>query len=567
MKTKIFILFLLVVPAILNGQSSKEVNVLSYYSVGNSLDGELLIDRTNVLRFFPIFAMRDRVDSVHVTIYFGSNMYERFAQPYDNKKYWQVLLPKFRLGEAIQRLEVEVKIELDAKYSQTIILYKNVQSALKMVDEEYENLKKLFDDIKNKRAELDTSLNQIRSSINTLKDTIKAFTKKISNNNINGKIDSLNLDKAKNLIDSLAIVLKESDLFQTIHRYNTSAFQKLDSILTHIDSTSVFAFSKDTTKAREHINTLKLFAKSLSDSLHVADSISNSSNTYFFALLNDTTFAGSLSSLKTQLDSLSKNSLEPIKNKFNTIQALLSNNTSTLYRHMEALDKIIKRLKPFILPDSSKGENHKVLESRIDILLQQQDSMRDTLRNRMATELMIGFVDPNYSGPSVTKADIIIDTCLRYVRILYRNYKTSLRYMPALDPSERMGIFRIRYVPFPIVGTPDRPSPTLMKPMSVGSPTVFEIGLAFGDAIVPGDDFVPTEFSWKRLGVAFAITERLFSDSARVIGLALTYDFNSYGSIGIGGNFAGNEVHGYLSLGINKKAFEAVIKGLAGLFK
>jgi hypothetical protein len=35
----------------------------------------------------------------------------------------------------------------------------------------------------------------------------------------------------------------------------------------------------------------------------------------------------------------------------------------------------------------------------------------------------------------------------------------------------------------------------------------------------------------------------------------------------LGGNFAGDEVHGYASFGINKKAFDAVLAGLAGLFR
>ena len=183
------------------------------------------------------------------------------------------------------------------------------------------------------------------------------------------------------------------------------------------------------------------------------------------------------------------------------------------------------------------------------------------------SEIIHELSDTSYVGPSVRKSDIVVDLEGGTGRILYRNYKSALRYMPALDPAERMGIFRVRYIPFPIVGTSSNPRMNLMKPMSATSPTVFEVGLAFGDAIVPGDEFVVPEFSWRRLGVAFATTEKLFSDSAEIIGLALTYDFNSYGSIGIGGNFARNEVHGYASLGINKKAFEAVIGGIAKLFK
>jgi hypothetical protein len=205
--------------------------------------------------------------------------------------------------------------------------------------------------------------------------------------------------------------------------------------------------------------------------------------------------------------------------------------------------------------------------------LEQSESMyhlallRDSLISVLERGIELGLLDTLYTGPSVRKSDLIIDADFSHASILYRNYKTSLRYMTALDPAERLGIFRIRYVPFPVFGSQTRPRMSLSRPMSTTSPTIFEVGLAFGDAVVPGDQFLVPEFSWRRLGIAFAISERLFSDSAEVIGLALTYDFNSYGSIGIGGNFARNEVHGYASLGINKKAFEAVTKGLAGLFK
>ena len=190
----------------------------------------------------------------------------------------------------------------------------------------------------------------------------------------------------------------------------------------------------------------------------------------------------------------------------------------------------------------------------------------DTLVRRLRHEIEMGLVDTLYSGPSVRPSDLVIDPSFTSARILYRNYKRELRYMPALDPAERMGIFRIRYVPFPVAGLPGNPKTTLRGPFGE-NPTVFEVGLAFGDAIVPGDEFVVPEFSSKRLGVAFAVTEKLFNDDARIIGLVLTYDFNSYGSIGIGGNFAQHETNPYFSFGINKKAFEAVLSGLAGLFK
>ncbi len=43
-----------------------EANVISYYAVGNSLDGQPMVDMPNVLRFFPVFAMRREIESVSV---------------------------------------------------------------------------------------------------------------------------------------------------------------------------------------------------------------------------------------------------------------------------------------------------------------------------------------------------------------------------------------------------------------------------------------------------------------------------------------------------------------------
>jgi hypothetical protein len=106
----------------------------------------------------------------------------------------------------------------------------------------------------------------------------------------------------------------------------------------------------------------------------------------------------------------------------------------------------------------------------------------------------------------------------------------------------------IRYVPLPIVGTDQHPRMNLKRPFGDELPVVYEIGLSFGDAIIIGDNLVVPEFSLKWMGVAMALTEKLFEPSAQVIGIVLTYYFNSYGSIGIGGNFAGKSPHGYASL-------------------
>jgi hypothetical protein len=459
MKTTTLLLLLAIIPVVLIAQSTDEPNVLSYYAVGNSLDGQLMIDMPNVLRFFPVFAMHQQVDSVSVTVFYGGHICTRAADCLSGKRYWQVSLPSFTLGEAIQRLEVETRIDLR----------EFVRTRFPLVSEARQGVLKAKNSLKSKR----------------------------------GYLDSLLQGHDKILSDSM------KPHFATFVKQSNAEFEKFG------------IKSVEADRLRMHLG--------------------KSSESY-----------------TAYRDSLAKTlSLDEA--------ALVVIDRLTL----ERLEGFLKYMGDFRTYQDTKAylvrsvEEAKSQEGRLDSLSAAVD---DSIRILIAKEIGADLSDTLYSGPGIRKSDIIVDPDLSNAHLLYRNYKTSLRYMPALDPAERMGIFRARYVPFPIVGTQSSPRMNLKKPMSTSSPTVFEIGLAFGDAIVPGDEFVVPEFSWRRLGIAFAVTERLFSDSADVIGLALTYDFNSYGSIGIGGNFARNEVHGYASLGINKKAFEAVIGGISKLF-
>ena len=185
---------------------------------------------------------------------------------------------------------------------------------------------------------------------------------------------------------------------------------------------------------------------------------------------------------------------------------------------------------------------------------------------QMVDEIAEGYTDSLYSGPAIKKSDLRISDNLHTAILLYRYYKNNLRYRKALDPAEHLGIFRARYIPFPVAGTPSEGKVQLLAPMQTGSPAVFEVGLSFGDDVVSGNNTFNPAFSVSRLGVAMVITEKLFSSDAQILGLALTYDFNSYASIGVGRNLAQGKSYPYYSFGINKKAFEQLIKALAGLF-
>jgi hypothetical protein len=468
---------ILLVAVALSGISradNDKYNVLSYYAVNNSLDGQLIIENINVLRFYPVFAMRDSVDRVNVTIYYGGNIFERDAERMDDGKYWQVLLPIFRLGEAIQRMEVTTHFRLNESYGRRFHYYKT----------ESDKNKVLF----------------------------KILTKE--QEQVTAKYKELFQGASRNRLEQKQLALKQSS--------------ELDSTLKSLGLNDV---------------QIRVLRKALENGINV------------YSSTRDSLFGvnPSLKNLETDLD---------IKNRIDTLIA----------KKLDLLQQYVINYQEFKIQrekylGSTYGEE--VSKLTLDSLNENQqrlDVYLDSLKQEIAREIEVGLTDTMYTGPSVRKSDIIIDSNFAGAHILYRNYKKELRYMPALDPAERMGIFRVRYVPFPITQIAGENKSRLHGPFG-GNFTVFEVGMAFGDAIVPGDEFVMPEFSFKRLGVAFAITEKLFSDSAQVLALALTYDFNSYGSLGVGGNFAQHEVNPYFSFGINKKAFEAVLSGLGKLFK
>ncbi len=416
-KTFIFLLSVICCFGVLNAQD--DINVLRYYAVDNSLDGQPAVDLVNILRFYPVFAMQDGIKTVQVTIYYGANRFCRKAEKMKEGKYWQVLLPKFRLGEAIQRLEVEVRFEFK-KTNVERFHSSRLVAEQKFVDNKFKTRKKQF------ALDIDKS------------DTVYA--------RIVGKEDT----------------------------------------------------SKD----------------------------------YFKAF----------------------------KKSFKTYISLRDSGLSTLQKRNQLDNWMIERLQ---LRDEYLNDFH-AKEERIGLI-------KKKLVTEVLNEIEAGLIDTSYAGPSVKKSDFVLveDKEGRPIaaKILYRNYKQSLRRLQTFDPVEKMGIFRVRYVPFPIVGSEADSKVKLLAPLQETSPTVFEVGLSFGETIVRGDEFVLPSFSIDRLGVAFAITEKMFDDDAEVRALALTYDFNSYGSLGVGANFHGDKTRWYFSFGINKRAFENAIAGLTQLFQ
>ena len=465
-----------VVCTAMKAQEYTTPNVLSYYAMGNSIDGQPMIETANVLRFYPVFALQYFTDTVIMTIYYGPYVYTDTARPMNNKQYWEARLPRFELGEAIQRIDVRTTIDISKHPIRRRILaaYNSVKDKL---DSFLNDAKQKLDSTG--AADLTTRLQESMKSLEkSSMDLQHKITTKIDTINSNLNCDTL----------------------------------KLDSIIQQLRNTASFT---DVTKSDDLRNQIESY---LSEKNQSIDNISEWKNelTTYQTIINE--------AIKTFLKENTEN-----------IQAAIQNGSHTL------------------------TEFNKTITSQI---ITSSNSLRDDIANESYEQI----TDTNYSGPSVRKGDVIINGDSNYIQILYRNHKTSLRQLPALDPVESLGLFRARFIPFVVAGK------NLLTTFTGENSAVFEVGLAFSDVRVSGDDFVKPTLSIQRLGVAFAITNRLFGDDARIRALALTYDFNSYGSIAAGVNFPGKESSSlmknelYMSFGVNKRAFEQMLKGLAGLF-
>lgn len=483
----IAVALVLLAPTHLIGQvkESAEENVLSYYAVDNSLDGQPLIDQNNLMRFYPVFAFRADIQRVHVNVYHGSDVFSRPADRMDNGRFWQVKLPEFELGEAIQRFEVELTISIDDDLKRQA---DRMQAALSQAEGSILGLVPVFNALNASRSALATEVNSLLARLKTINSTWESTSAP------QAKVNSVN-QVIEDLADKLTTL-------QTKLEDATDEVARLIGAGTPCDPTAV------------------------------------------------TTLQAEIVALETQLDEV-RSLRDDIESRLGDVKQAYED------RLLDA--NAIAKVAAAVGGQDAQAQVVADYRAAVREWARQIDTLRSEIYERIRREL----TDTAYIGPSIRKSDIILDDDLTSARILYRNYKHSLRRLPALDPAERLGIFRGRYVPFAVVGK------RLLTPLDGSSyEPVFEIGLTFGDAIVSGDDFVVPEFSLRRLGVAFAITNRLFNSDAAVRALALTYDFNSYGSVAVGAHFGvGEKVEPYYSFGINKKAFEDLIGEIQRLFE
>ncbi len=503
-----FITIALIVCAIsLQLEAQHDVNVMSYYAVGNSMDGRPMIDKQNILRFYPIYAMRDSVKYAKLTVYYGGDIYQRDMDKLDYGSYWETILPQFKLGEAIQRFEVETKISFD---SSLVGIGLNI---LRKISAKESQLTKEFKKNKELRgSDPDKIYNQKLDTLYQLYDKQDSIYKKL--------IDDLGLT-----FDNLGSLLHVSDGKQKI----------IDQI--NSDCESAKQIIESSSFPKEKITILEY------------NSIFGQLEKFKILFHNETVDSALLSKIiENNWCDDRKKFIEKEIDDFISINSKLETKIERLNTKMDSISKANYNFRR--LQDSLSNFENKKLE------------IADDIRNRILDEL----TDTTFSGISVRKSDIIIDPEFAYARILYRNYKLSLREMPALDPVESEGIFRIRYIPFPVTATKNNEKVRLFRPFDDNSTTVFEIGLSFGDRYIASDKIIIEPFSFNRFGFAFAITEELFSEDAQILALALTYDFNSYASLGVGANLAQQDVTPYFSFGINQRAFKAVMKSIVGIF-
>lgn len=434
----------------INLSAQYDYNVMSYYAADNSLDGQPRVDMVNVLKFYPVFAIQDSIKKVMVSIYYGDDTFIAEADKMNSGKYWQTLLPEFNLGDALQRVEVEMHYAIPDRL---LTRFKNFYSELKRDKLQLERAK---DNNVN-------ALNNIKLAVEDLSGLKFSYAVNVLNKSF-PNLESINNLNTADINDRIQLTIKYRDI------------------------------------------------------LDIKEQLSEVSEKFMHFVNDSTKFFYTVELIKQRNDSAA--SLKRLNSLYKEKQNLVS-------------------------------------------------KYRDSLSQEIFEDIIGEYSDTSFSGPAIRKSDLVISDDFKSAILLYRYYKNNLRYRKALDPAENLGIFRARYVPFPIVRRSGEKydKVKLIRPGEKNAPVVFEIGLGFGDEVVSGNNTFEPAFSISRLGVAIVLTDKLFTDDADILGLALTYDFNSYASIGIGRNLAQGRSYPYYSFGINRKAFEQLLIGLAGIFK
>lgn len=540
MKLQKLLIYTAVLCALSGYVLAREANVLHYYGVTNEVDGQLLSNEQNILRFYPVHTMRPGIDTVIVSVYYGSKDFSQQATKFDHGRYWQILLPPINLGQSIQKIEVEARFQLD---SARISRFESMQDNLERIVKQganrvsaQDNLALLAFHAKTKRylfADSDTVSSMPKALLNLfeLNRLIRVVEEEITGGQLELNLDdnnSISTDKIRKYLACYKVLAQSRPegygvLKQDVIRY-LKYFAKIDTI--------------ELTAAED----LKTIAQKVSESIKVQ---------------------------KARIDSN--------RAAMDDLAAYYYQSTNrSLYNESDPQTSFAERMQPVIFEyrlqqDAKNKDQYSQDRALLDSISfsRQIELLRlnDSLKQSIVRDYEILLTDTSRAGEGVRMSDLRLDIKARRASLLYRNYKKGLRRMPALDPAERIGIFRVRYVPFPVTTTTKETKVHRVAFSGEDAHAVFEIGLAFGDVYTANDLLVLPEFSFRRFGAAFALSEALFGDDAEIIAVALTYDINSFTSIGGGVNLANSLIRPYYSLGINKVAFEEVVRGVSKVIK
>lgn len=463
-------------------QSDDGINYLDYFASDNSLDNQPLIGTENHLRFFPVFALKDSTYSVQMRIYRNHDPVP-YCRNMDRMKdgiYWEALLPSFRLGQGIHRIEVEVQMSLDSDLHERYV--------------SLENLRKIAEHL---RKQSDSVLIAQTQVARNGKDQLSVMVQRMQRLDKLGDLDTLTrtaLSNASDLIKVIASLEKLMNENSTLVTNDTTV-----ALLPRLEGQVQHAILLSQTLQNDFDN-LRTVSQGTSDGIE---------------------------NIHVVVDEIAKQF-----NQINTLLSAINDSTLKLNEDLRSREVATEKIKR-----------------------ETEEQLYESVFSQIGSH--------EYSGPGVKKFDVVVDDSLKNAKILYRNYNLGMRRNPALDPAEQLGIFRARYVPFAVIGG------EMVSPTSTGANrmAVFEVGLGFGNLTIASDQLWKPALSPDRLGVIFAISQDLLSDSSTIRALALTYEFNAYGSISVGANFpinkegpARKEVESYFSFGINKKAFEALME-------
>ncbi|MBM2816114.1 MAG: hypothetical protein HW421_2876 [Ignavibacteria bacterium] len=497
---KIFSLYILIFFIVLNEATSKnqDINVINYYAAGNCLDGKPEVGKINLLRFYPVYALRDSTVAVKITIYNGSNVYIREAVKMDEGRYWQSLSPDLPLGSSIHRIDIEVRVRLKSS----------------PLSENYKKMMKAANSKTNALFGFSTSISNGNFYLNSINTNIEKLSMEMKN------FDAQNISSLNNY-------------FKFIDNNYHESFGKLND---KIDDMLLIADKRFTEIAKQ---------KEIPDTL---DSHTSADNIE--------------SAIPKEEVRRFKAEWEEIRNTLKSSQSSFEQYSIVNSDKFEQITKLIGEINKKL--DEANAANNSIRDifaaaakdgkETISIDNKKLAGYTDTLKAELLREIEKETIDTNVIGPPIKRSDIILDDTLSEVKILYKNYNTATKTYPQLEPRENLGIFRFRLIPIAIIGQ------NLHKSLSGMSSVVMEVGLSFGNQSIISNNLFSPEFLVERFGVSLAFNLAAVQGKTEVFALAFTYDFNSIVSIGIGVNYpsGSNISQGYFSIGINKRAFEAL---------